>query len=110
VKLLLDENLSDRIALQILDLFPDSSHVKTHGLLNTDDSVIWTFAAQHGFAIVSKDSDFYQRSLVFGAPPKFIFLRVGNCPTSRITALLRSEFTVIETFIGDPSTSVLILA
>ncbi len=110
MKLLLDENLSDRIIPQILDLFPDSSHVKSLGLLRTDDSISWSFAGQHGFIIVSKDSDFHQRSLVLGAPPKFIFLRVGNCPTDRITGILRSESVVIYAFTNDPSTSILVLA
>jgi len=110
VKLLLDENLSDRIVSQILDLYPDSSHVKTLGLDRTDDSIIWTFAGRHGFTIISKDFDFHQRSLVFGAPPKFIFLRVGNRPTSHITELVRSEFQLISDFIRDPTASILILA
>ena len=39
MKLLLDENLSDRIINKIIDLYPDSQHVKTLGLLNTDDSL-----------------------------------------------------------------------
>jgi len=110
VKLLLDENLSDRIISSILELYPDSSHVKTLGLLRTDDSIIWSFVEQHGFTIVSKDSDFHQRSLVFGAPPKFIFLRVGNCPTTRITGLLRAKFVIISAFISDPSSCILVLA
>lgn len=110
MKLLLDENLSDRIVPQILDLYPGSSHVKTFGLLRSDDSIIGSFAEQHGFTVISKDADFQQRSLVFGAPPKFIFLRVGNCPTSGITALLRSEFALIKAFIDDRHASVLVLS
>lgn len=109
MKLLLDENLSDRILPEILDLYPESSHVKTHGLARADDSLIWSFAKEHGFAIVSKDSDFHQRSLVFGAPPKFIFLRVGNCPTPRITELLRTKSALIRAFISDPDASVFLL-
>jgi predicted nuclease of predicted toxin-antitoxin system len=31
MKLLLDENLSDRIVDKIIDLYPDSQHVKTLG-------------------------------------------------------------------------------
>ena len=96
MKLLLDENLSDRIVSQIVDLYPGSSHVKQHGLVQTSDTVIWSFAAANDFVIVSKDSDFHQRSLLLGAPPKFVFLKVGNCPTSRITSLLRSEYIVKE--------------
>ena len=109
MRLLLDENLSDRIVVQILDLYPDSSHVKAHNLTRTDDAAIWSFARQHGFTIVSKDADFHQRSLVHGAPPKFIFLRVGNCPTSQITRLLRSEFFVISMFDADPNAAIFIL-
>jgi len=110
VKLLPDENLSDRIVSRVLDLYPDSAHVKAHGLTASDDAAIWAFAAENGFAIVSKDADFHQRSLIYGAPPKFIFLRVGNCPTSEITHRLRSNFAVISEFEADPDAAILILS
>ena len=109
MKLLLDENLSDRVVSQILDLYPDSTHVKAHGLIHTDDVLIWSFAQQHGFTIVSKDADFHQRSLVFGHPPKLVFLRIGNGPTSRITQLLRASYVLLSTFDSDPATSILVL-
>jgi predicted nuclease of predicted toxin-antitoxin system len=64
VKLLFDENLSDRIANRIIDLYPDSEHVKTLALTNTDDGIIWEYAKANDFVIVSKDADFYQRSLL----------------------------------------------
>ncbi|NEP17287.1 MAG: hypothetical protein F6J97_10325 [Leptolyngbya sp. SIO4C1] len=44
MKLLLDENLSDRIVSRIIDLYPDSEHVKTLALTNTDDGIIWEYA------------------------------------------------------------------
>ncbi|MGH8509823.1 MAG: DUF5615 family PIN-like protein [Gammaproteobacteria bacterium] len=31
-----------------------------------------------GFLLTTKDSDFDQRSLVFGAPPNVLWLRIGN--------------------------------
>ena len=99
MKLLLDENLSDKIVPQILDLYPGSSHVKAHELLHTDDAAIWSFARKNEFVIVSKDSDFHQRSLVHGAPPKLVFLRSGNGPTAAITRLLRSDFALISEFL-----------
>ena len=37
MKLLLDENLSDRIVFRILDLYSDSKHVKIVALTNTDN-------------------------------------------------------------------------
>ena len=79
VKLLLDENLSDRIISRVADVFPDSTHIKAVGLREADDFAVWEWAKKHGFAIVSKDTDFHQRAIVFGHPPKIIWLRVGNC-------------------------------
>lgn len=76
MKLLLDENLSERIIHRIVDLYPNSEQVKTLGLTNTDDAVIWEYAKTNDFVIVSKDSDFHQRSLLYGHPPKFIYLSI----------------------------------
>ena len=109
MKLLLDENLSDQVVPHLLDLYPGSTHVKSHGLIHTDDVLIWTFAQQHGYTLVSKDADFHQRSLVFGHPPRLVFLRVGNCPTSRITQLLRANYVLLSAFDSDPSASILVL-
>jgi predicted nuclease of predicted toxin-antitoxin system len=109
MKLLLDENLSDRIINKIIDLYPDSQHVKTLGLLNTDDPLIWEFAKFNSFVIVSKDSDFHQRSLLYGHPPKFIYLRIGNSPTSKIVEILRDNFSIIIEFYNSETESILML-
>ena len=107
--MLLDQNVSDRIVQRVADLFPDSTHVKFVGLEEAEDSVIWEWAKQHGFTIVAKDTDFYQRAIAFGHPPKFIWLRVGNCPTSLIVTLLRSRHDIIRQFIKSETESVLVL-
>jgi predicted nuclease of predicted toxin-antitoxin system len=109
VKLLLDENLSDRIILSIVDLYPNSEHLKTLGLINTDDALIWEYAKTNGFVLVSKDSDFHQRSLLYGHPPKFIYLRIGNCPTSKIIQILRDNFDTVVQFENSQTESLLVL-
>ena len=109
MKLLLDENISDRIIASIGDLFPESTDVKTVGLKEAEDDVVWEWAKQHGFAFVSKDTDFYQRAIVRGHPPKFIWLRVGNCPTSLITNLLRSQHEIVRQFLQNETESLLVL-
>ncbi|MBW4582449.1 MAG: DUF5615 family PIN-like protein [Tildeniella nuda ZEHNDER 1965/U140] len=109
MKLLLDENLSDRIIPTITDLYPGSEHIKTLGLINTDDVVIWEYAKTNGFMIVSKDSDFHQRSLLYGHPPKFIYLRIGNCPTSKIVQILRDNLDTIIQFKASERESLLAL-
>ncbi|MHB1157003.1 MAG: DUF5615 family PIN-like protein [Phycisphaerales bacterium] len=105
----MDENLSDLIVPQVMDLFPESTHVKAVNLAQTDDDILWDWAAKHGFAIVSKDSDFYQRSILRGYPPKFIYLQVGNCPTAIITQLLRTRCQEIRIFLDDDRESMLVL-
>jgi predicted nuclease of predicted toxin-antitoxin system len=109
VKLLLDENLSDRIIHRIVDLYPDSEHVKILALTNTDDALIWEYAKANDFVIVSKDSDFHQRSLLYGHPPKFIYLRIGNSPTSKIVQILRDNFDTIIQFEDSETESILVL-
>uniref|UniRef100_B8HTX0 DUF5615 domain-containing protein n=1 Tax=Cyanothece sp. (strain PCC 7425 / ATCC 29141) TaxID=395961 RepID=B8HTX0_CYAP4 len=109
MKLLLDENLSDRIIPRIIDLYPDSDHIKMLGLINTDDAVIWEYAKTNGFVIVSKDSDFHQRSLLYGHPPKFIYLRAGNCATSKIIQILRDNSDTIIQFESSKTESLLVL-
>ena len=110
MKLLLDENLSDRIIDKIIDLYSDSQRVKTLGLINTDDALIWEFAKFNDFVIVSKDADFHQRSLLYGHPPKFIYLRIGNSPTAKIIEILRDNFLIIVEFFDSETESLLILS
>ena len=57
----------------------------------------------------SKDKDFYQRALLYGAPPKFIWLRLGNCTRDDLLALIRGHERDISAFETSPE-SVLILS
>lgn len=59
--------------------------------------------------IVSKDADFHQRSFVSGAPPKVVWVRLGNCTTAQIAVLLRRECAVLEAFGQDVETAFLAL-
>lgn len=109
MKLLLDENLSPRLVKLLSDLYPGSSHVRECHLERASDHQIWEYAGTNGFAIVSKDSDFEQRSVLEGHPPKVIWVRMGNCSTHAICELLRKYSPVIHTFDLDSVESILVL-
>jgi predicted nuclease of predicted toxin-antitoxin system len=109
VKLLFDQNLSFKLVRRLADLYPDSAHVRDVGLASGDDSVVWDYAKAQGFVIVSKDSDFYQRSLVTGHPPKVVWIRRGNCSTADIEDILRRHAGDLLAFESDASASFLIL-
>ncbi len=98
MRLLFDENLSFRLVSALADVYPDSVHVRDVGLLGADDAVIWAYAAEHGFLLTSKDTDFYDRSLLYGAPPKVIWLRIGNSSVAAAAALLRHQYILIRHF------------
>lgn len=74
-----------------------------------DDAVIWDYALRHGFTIVSKDSDSNGLSSLFGAPPKVIWLTVGNCSTAEVEQCLRMRREEIETFASEPDTALLVI-
>jgi predicted nuclease of predicted toxin-antitoxin system len=109
VKLLFDENLSPQLIDVLSDLYPGSAHVHQCGLGSTDDAAIWEYAKTSGFTIVSKDSDFEERSVLSGAPPKLIWVRTRNCTTSEIESLLRAAFPQVTRFIQEDHETCLIL-
>jgi predicted nuclease of predicted toxin-antitoxin system len=109
VKLLFDENLSVRLVQRLSSLYPGSEHVDLVGLHGKTDREIWDFAAADGFAIVSKDNDFRQLSFLHGAPPKIIWLSVGNAGTDAIAALLEHSCSRVEAFVGTGEDSLLVL-
>lgn len=110
MRLLFDENLSFRLVRELADVYPGSAHVRDIGLRGAEDQRIWEYAAEHWFLLTSKDTDFYQRSLVYGAPPKVIWLRTGNVPTAAVAALFRHRYVVIRRFYDDPNATFLPLS
>ena len=110
MKLLFDQNLSPGLVGRLADLYPESVHVRERGLERANDSVVWQYAAEHSFAIVSKDSDFHQRALLHGHPPKVVWVRLGNCTTADVEHLLRHRSTAIQQFSEDEEAAFLALA
>jgi predicted nuclease of predicted toxin-antitoxin system len=110
VKLIFDENLSPRLPHLLANEYPGSTHVSRAVALGATDRDIWDYARANGFAIVSKDTDFRERSFVEGAPPKVIWLDVGNAGTAAIAYLLRRELPRMLAFEADPETSVLMVS
>ena len=109
MKLLLDQNLSHKLVPILASAYPESKHIKDFNLATSDDEQIWKFAAENDFTIVSKDSDFVYRALLRGSPPKFIFLRTGNCPTQKIAEILINHKEIIADFLNNAVESLLIL-
>ncbi len=68
---------------------------------NSTDKQIWEYAKENDFIIVTFDGAFYDFSLVWGHPPKIVWLRTFNQTTKNIEDILRKYFVSIEEFNQD---------
>lgn len=109
MKLLFDENLSFRLVASLADVYPSSSHVDWVQLRGTSDEAVWKHARAYGFTLVSKDDDFRHLSLVYGAPPKVVWLRPGNASTAELIEFLRAQQPVLVAFDDSATDSLLVL-
>jgi predicted nuclease of predicted toxin-antitoxin system len=96
VKLLLDENLSRRIVPFIQDLYPNSTQVALAGLEQSDDKIIRQYAIDNDFVIVTKDADYYDMTVLYGQPPKIIWLKIGNQSKAATIKTLQDNQQAIE--------------
>lgn len=107
MKLLLDQNLSRRLFSDLETVFPGSTQVALCGLDRASDAVLWQFAKEQGFAVVTKDADFLELALLQGFPPKVIHLNLGNVSNHRIREVLMAQASYIVTFLQSASEGVL---
>jgi predicted nuclease of predicted toxin-antitoxin system len=110
MKLLFDQNLSPKLVKRLADLFPASSHVQLLGLDCAGDDQVWEHSRLNGFAVVTKDADYNNLSVVRGSPPKIIWLQLGNCATAQVEAVFRAHLAEIEAFENDASAGTLVLS
>ena len=68
------------------------------GLGGAGDEQVWLAAREHGCVLVTKDGDFHRMSVLRGAPPKVVWIRMGNCGTAEIPAALRQHAADIRGF------------
>ena len=97
-RLFFDEPLSEELCEGLSDIFPGSLHVRVLGHGGAGDAAVWDLARQHGCLVVSKDEDFHRLAVLHGAPPKFVWIRLGNCTTDDIAQLLRRHHQDIIRF------------
>ena len=101
MKLLFDQNISHRLISYIKDIYPQARQVREIGLENASDKQIWEYAKENDFSIVTFDGDFYDFSLIWGHPPKIIWIRTYNQTTKNIEEILRKHVITFIDFQND---------
>ena len=110
MRLLFDENLSPRLPRLLADVYPGSAHVHDLGLGTAADAAVRRHAAEAGFTIVTKDTDFHALGDLHGHPPRVLWIRRGNCSTAVVADLLRRHHTTVLEFGANPDATFLTLA
>jgi predicted nuclease of predicted toxin-antitoxin system len=87
---LIDENLPKDIWTGI-----SAIHVTDLGDRKTDTE-IWDHAKAQGFVIVTKDTDFYDRILLEGEPPKVVWIRIGNMRRKQFETFILNVWKDVE--------------
>lgn len=98
MKLLFDQNISYRILNLLSKNFIDSTHVKSIGLIDKNDKLIWDYAKENNYIIVTQDSDFNEFNLLFNHPPKIIWIRTGNINTKELVLILEANYDNLVEF------------
>jgi predicted nuclease of predicted toxin-antitoxin system len=109
VLLLFDEQLSARLCSLLADSYPGSLHVRSLGLGGASDEDVWRTAAARGCLLVTKDEDFQRLSVLRGAPPKVVWLRLGNSSTEHVARVLRERREDVLRFAGQEEATILAL-
>ena len=99
MSLLFDQNISPRIVKHFLRDFPEAIHVREVGLEDASDTLIFEFAKKNNLVVVTFDSDFGDRNVVRGIPPKIIWIRTGNLTTRAVADLLNSNIESLKRFL-----------
>lgn len=110
MKFLIDHNLSPKLVKHLSGWFPGSVHTEELGFGRTSDHDLWQHALENGYSILTKDTDYEHISILRGSPPKVVWLRIGNAPTSKVMEVLGKNHEAILQFLHDDERSLLALS
>ncbi len=98
MKWLVDENLPIQIGQE---LALDCVHATRIGEQITD-SELWNYAKRHDMIILTRDTDFFDRFLLLGPPPKVVWIRLGNLTKQQLIQEILRRWSVIRSLIQKP--------
>lgn len=76
MRLLLDENLSEKLVSLLVDAGHDADHIRTRGLAGTLDPDVLALAAQEDRVLISADTDFGTiLARTSATSPSFVLIR-----------------------------------
>jgi predicted nuclease of predicted toxin-antitoxin system len=104
MKLLIDQNISNRMVNSISDIFPGSKHVLGLSLNDASDTELWEYALENDFALISTEEQMFDRNIVSEKCPKIIYVKGELMNTTKLEWALRVNEEIIHEFMDEGST------
>ena len=95
--LLIDENLPASLAR----LLPVECSHATDIEPQPSDSKLWILARENDWTILTRDTDFFDRIMLDGSPPKVIWVRLGNIRKADLESLMVRLWPAISSLLAD---------
>ncbi|MBI5214367.1 MAG: DUF5615 family PIN-like protein [Ignavibacteriae bacterium] len=85
----------------LCDWFRSRNELAVHvsellGGISMPDELIWSIAKRDEFVVISKDRDFFDRSIVYGSPPQIVYLDFGNCSNENLFLILHQHWGELQ--------------
>jgi predicted nuclease of predicted toxin-antitoxin system len=112
MKFLLDENISSRIIPLLGESIGEVTYLisdKTGLKPPISDHLVWKYAKENDYHIITRDEDFIKLSMLFGSPPKVVFLNTGNLTNQSQAEIIKKNVGRIKEFILDESFGFLVI-
>ena len=93
---LVDANLPPRLCAWLRDHHQQATHLLDLHSLRLTDKQIWALAITRNEVIITKDTDFYERSLLLGKPPQIVLIALGNCSNDNLIGHLELSWKNVE--------------
>jgi predicted nuclease of predicted toxin-antitoxin system len=82
--LLIDENLPASLARGLPVAYSHATEIAPQ----PTDNELWMHARQRDWTLLTRDTDFFDRLMLEGPPPKVIWVRLGNIRKTELETLL----------------------
>ena len=100
MRLLVDENVSWRLAAYFRPQCEAVLHMRAIGLDESPDTSIWRCARQHGYNLLTKGEAFARPVLVETFPPRLVALQNAQVPVKALAKFLLARLLQPEPFPG----------
>ncbi len=90
-RILIDENLPRSLVAKLGGACTHASEIAAQA----SDTLLWEYARERNWIILTRDTDFFDRLILYGSPPKIVWVRLGNLRRTELVETIGSRWEAI---------------